>query len=321
MNRGHDVGLEYQDGRCIIAPVRGMGTITYSVSSSEGDKQAGDDAMEGTMQRVQLHAEMNRGGVARLEAGRHRRGLIVGMILALALTACGLPGPGETATPPSIIETFPPLMSATSAATPTALPPTPTAPAEATSAATLPAGTPTSLAEGLTVSLGTPDPNPNCPEHYPWFFENPANECADFIHNTWTVLQPFEHGLMVWSQDRGQTWVLLDAGEPFKPYVLVSDPLGLPLPGPDASIVPPEGLLQPELGFALYWRGLVPGTEWVRAALGWATAPETAYSAFWQCNTNTGSAARCYFNGPRDEIIVMTAGDVLYWTYFQTAVR
>ena len=181
--------------------------------------------------------------------------------------------------------------------------------------------TPTALADGLGLRLATPDPNPNCPEHYPWFFENPAAECAATVLHNWTVLQPFEHGLLVWSQDRGQTLVLLDDGSPFKPYQPVSDPLGLPLPGPDPAIVAPEGLFQPELGFALYWRGLVPGTDWVRAQLGWATAPETAYGAFWQCSTAAGPAARCYFNGPRDEIFVLTTGGPLYWTYLQRAVR
>jgi len=75
------------------------------------------------------------------------------------------------------------------------------------------------------------------------------------------------------------------------------------------------------LGFARFWRGLAPGSEWVRGALGWATAPEQSYSAFWQCNTATGAAARCYFNGPQDEIIVFARGAVSYWTYWQGPVR
>lgn len=251
---------------------------------------------------------------------RRATGILVALVFWVA--ACGRAGPPATASPTPRVESTEPLLLATD----TAAAPPPTA-ASATEAPateappTAPAPTPTSFDQGLTARLGTPDPNPNCPEHYPWFFDNPAPECAAFILNTWTVWQPFERGLMVWTQERGQTRVLLDDGSPFKPYHFVSDPLGLPLPGPDPAIVPPEGLFQPELGFALYWRGLVPGTEWVREALGWATAPETAYSAFWQCSTATGPAARCYFNGPRDELIALTTGGPQYWTYVQRAVR
>jgi len=141
------------------------------------------------------------------------------------------------------------------------------------------------------------------------------------VLNTWAVWQPFEHGLMVWTQEGGRTYVLLDDGAPLKPYVPVSDPLGLPLPGPDLAIVPPEGLHQPELGFALFWRGLVPGHAWVRERLGWATAPEAAYSGLWQCSTaDAGAASRCYLNGPRDEIIVLAA-NAPWWAYVQGAVR
>jgi hypothetical protein len=230
-----------------------------------------------------------------------------------ATSAPGATATAETAAPASPTAA---VTAATPAATDTLPPATPTLTPEDTAVPT-----PTSFADGLTVRLGTPDPNPNCPNHYPWFFDNPADECADFVHNTWTVLQPFEHGLMVWPQEPGRTIVFLDDGSPFKPYVYVSDPLGLPFPDPDPSIVPPEGLYQPERGFALFWRGLVPGSEWVRQRLGWATAPETAYSAFWQCNTATAEAARCYFNGPRDELIAYTNGGVQHWTYVQTAVR
>jgi hypothetical protein len=135
------------------------------------------------------------------------------------------------------------------------------------------------------------------------------------------VMQRFEDGNMVWFQDEGRTLILLDDGSPFRPYVRATDTSGAPLPGPDPSIVPPEGRYQPELGFAKFWRGLVPGYEWVRPALGWALEPEVAYSAFWQCNTAEGDGARCYFNGPRDEIIALTNGGALYWNYWQGPVR
>jgi hypothetical protein len=41
----------------------------------------------------------------------------------------------------------------------------------------------------------------------------------------------------------------------------------------------------------------------------------------WQCNKFTGNAARCYFTGPRDEIVVLAMGEAAYWNYWQRAVR
>lgn len=181
--------------------------------------------------------------------------------------------------------------------------------------------TPTSLAEGWFAGMATPEPSPLCPEPYPWFFPNPAEECANIVLNTWAVMQPFQGGLMVWFQEGGLTHILIDDGSPFKPYTVVTDPGGPDLPDPDPNLTPPAGLYQPILGFGRFWRGLVPGAEWVRDSLGWATAPEVAYSALWQCNTAEGDAARCYFNGPKDEIIVLARGSSQYWAYLQEAVR
>jgi hypothetical protein len=181
--------------------------------------------------------------------------------------------------------------------------------------------TATSLAEGWFTGP-VKSPAANCTGQQPWFFENRASECATTVLNTWAVLQRFEHGLMVWVQEGGRTFVLLDDGSLFKPYHLVSDPSSQEeLPGPDPSIVPPAGLYQPQLGFAKFWRGLVPGSEWVRERLGWALAPEVGYPALWQCNDATDSTARCYFSGPRDEIICLTQGSAQYWNYWQGPVR
>jgi hypothetical protein len=181
--------------------------------------------------------------------------------------------------------------------------------------------TPTSLAEGLFSGANTSNLSADCPAAIPWFFENPAAECASTVLNSWTVMQPFEGGLMVWTQEGGLTYVLVDDGSPFKPYAVLLDTVGIPMPEPDPAIAPPPDLTQPVLGLAKFWRGLVPGSEWVRDSLGWATAPEAGYSALWQCNDTEGNTARCYFTGPQDEIIAITQGDVQFWTYVQGAVR
>lgn len=236
--------------------------------------------------------------------------------LALLAASCrGVPtAPAATATPGRVE----PAVTAPASATPQPAARTPTA---APASATLPTPTATAIADGITARLGTSDPRPECPLHYPWFFDNRAAECASYLENTWAVMQRFEHGLMIWFQNGGRTYVLMDDGSPFRPYVEAIDGQGLPLPGPDAGLTPPRGLFQPELGFANFWRGLVPGYEWVRERLGWAVEREAAYSAFRQCNEATGDAARCYFTGPRDEIVVMAHGSAKYWAYWQGPVR
>lgn len=196
--------------------------------------------------------------------------------------------------------------------TPTNLPPTPPPP---TPTLPPPPPTATSLADGVTIRLGTPDPNPDCPEHYPWFFDNPARECASFVANVWGVMQSFERGYMVWFQRGDPVLILIEDGSVFKPYNEAIDTVGIEPLAPDPNITPPEGYYQPELGFAKFWRGLVPGYDWVRDALGWATKPEEPYSAFYQCNTQSDDGARCYFSGPQDQIIVLTRGAARYWNF------
>lgn len=202
---------------------------------------------------------------------------------------------------------------------PAAATPTLTAVATATPLPTLP--TATALFEGVVTRLATPDPSLDCPAHYPWFFDNPARECATTLLHTWAVMQPFEHGLMVWFQEGGHTYIFLDDGSLFKPYQEVSDSGALDLPVPEPGLAPPAGFYQPELGFARFWQGLAPGSEWIRPRLGWALAPEEGYPVLWQCNDALDHTARCYFNGPRDEIISLTRGGALYWNYWQGPVR
>jgi hypothetical protein len=186
------------------------------------------------------------------------------------------------------------------------------------SAALLPTAAPaTSLAQGAAIRLGTPNPSPDCPDHTPWFFNNPGRECATLPVNSWAVMQRFERGLMIWFQSSGETDILLDDRSPLKPYHGAVDTAGVAEPpGPDPALSPPAGLSQPVRGFAKFWRGLVPGYDWVRPALGWAIGDESGYSALYQCNTASDpAAARCYFNGPFDEIIALSHGPDGQWAY------
>ncbi len=180
---------------------------------------------------------------------------------------------------------------------------------------------PTALAEGLTTRLATPDPSEDCPDHYPWFFENKASECAQTVLNTWAALQRFEHGAMVWFQEGGLTYILVDDGSLFKPYDVAVDTGDSYLPGLAPDLAAPAGRVIPKGGFEKFWRGRVPGYDWVQPQLGWALSDEIGYSALWQCNTAELDAARCYFTGPNDEVIVLAKGSAQYWNYWQLAVR
>jgi hypothetical protein len=248
------------------------------------------------------------------------------ILLSLALTACQNAGTDPEATPARdategttcSVATDPSVSTCDSAGATEIVPPV--APIGANPRDVV-RPTPTSLAEGYASGAATLNPGLHCPAEIPWFFPNPASECATPPLNTWTVMQPFQGGLMVWTQEGGLTYVFVDDNAPFKPYAVLVDTVGIPLPESDPDIVPPPDLTQPALGLAKFWRGLVPGSEWVRESLGWATAPEAGYSGLWQCNDANGAAARCYFTGPHDEIIAVTQGEARFWTYVQGPVR
>ena len=68
---------------------------------------------------------------------------------------------------------------------------------------------------------------------------------------------------MVWFQDFGETYVLIEDDSPFKPYRQAIDMVGVANPTDlDPSLTPPNGLFQPVSGFAKFWRALVPGSDW-----------------------------------------------------------
>jgi hypothetical protein len=88
-----------------------------------------------------------------------------------------------------------------------------------------------------------------------------------------TAYQPFEHGAMIWSDHIG--WYaqpvvyVLHADGTARRFEDTFDPAVDPAGGGET---PPEGLMEPSLGFGKVWREQ-PG---VRESLGWATSGETA---------------------------------------------
>ncbi|MBZ0281238.1 MAG: hypothetical protein K8L97_10895 [Anaerolineae bacterium] len=85
--------------------------------------------------------------------------------------------------------------------------------------------------------------------------------------------QVFEHGRMFWIQPQQQIWVLFDDGTGKGQWSVYPDAFAEGEPETDPSIVPPEGMIQPERGFGKLWRN-APG---VREALGFGITPEFGY--------------------------------------------
>lgn len=85
--------------------------------------------------------------------------------------------------------------------------------------------------------------------------------------------QVFEHGRMFWIQPQSQIWVLFDDGTGQGKWSVYPDTFAEGEPETDPSIVPPEGMLQPERGFGKLWRN----AEGVRDALGYGVTPEFGY--------------------------------------------
>lgn len=115
-----------------------------------------------------------------------------------------------------------------------------------------------------------------------WFFSGPPITCPGGPPvETAAAYQRFERGVMLWLED-GHWW---EDGSVI--YVLYDDPnqnfeafhdQTLPpddAPVPNNEYDPPNGLLVPESGFGLLWRE----NSWIRQKLGWALAPEVAYTA------------------------------------------
>ncbi len=86
--------------------------------------------------------------------------------------------------------------------------------------------------------------------------------------------QLFQNGRMFWVQPTRQLWVLIVRSEGRGSWTIYPDTFqdGVD-PEIDPSLIPPEGLIQPERGFGKLWRQ----NRDVREGLGWATTPEFGY--------------------------------------------
>jgi len=170
-----------------------------------------------------------------------------------------------------------------------------------------------------------------CPDSFPdWFFEDPPEICPkDAPLPSYAAAQRFEHGLMIWNEALDEYDILFDhhlaaAESPqgtssLTSLRIIKGPLDLK-PGASAdnrvAETPPPGRLEPVSGFGLLWRGEVTGTEDLRAALGWALAPEYGFDTVYQCAMNCGAYWDCYLRGPEAEgAAAKPNGEILhlYW--------
>jgi hypothetical protein len=85
--------------------------------------------------------------------------------------------------------------------------------------------------------------------------------------------QIFEGGRMFWLEPNRQIWVIVESGDLLGRWFVYNDSFQEGEAEFDATIMPPEGYLQPIRGFGKIWRD---NTE-IREALGWATANELGY--------------------------------------------
>ncbi len=131
-----------------------------------------------------------------------------------------------------------------------------------------------------------------------WFFEDSPSRCpAEAPIYSQAAAQYFEHGFMIWTGTPDRFYVFFDEGQEFlfwdAPYYFVT-------PEP-VNATPPPGYQEPISGFGKVWRGELGGTNAsdLRQRLGWATAPEFAFDAIYQCELPAHPHLwLCYLRGP-----------------------
>src|SRR5574341_269691 len=135
--------------------------------------------------------------------------------------------------------------------------------------------------------------NVNCP--FTWFMSPSPDLCPLMAAEVKSAAaQPFERGIMLWDETYRTIWVFLYDGA-LPGYLYLYDAWAEGQPDNDPSLTPPDGLLQPQRGFGKVWRE----TSGLRDRIGWATAPEYAYTMMYQCTYDSTS---CYLLGPSSEV-------------------
>lgn len=126
------------------------------------------------------------------------------------------------------------------------------------SVAMLPTMTETPAQTNTPAPTSTPDPRPTAT-----------------TGNIAVAEEVFEHGRMFYIQPLDQIWVMIVTGEGEGTWSIYPDTFEEGDVEFDPSLVPPEGMYQPERGFGKLWRDNAE----VREALGWALTPEFGYNS------------------------------------------
>ncbi|MFO7321055.1 MAG: hypothetical protein DIU68_004955 [Chloroflexota bacterium] len=121
---------------------------------------------------------------------------------------------------------------------------------------------PEALAAAPTVATSTPTPT-----------ATPDPRPTATTGQIQVVEEVFERGRMFYIEPLDQIWVMVVTGEGRGTWSIYPDTFEEGDAEFDPSIVPPDGLMQPERGFGKLWRE----NPEVREALGWAVTPEFGY--------------------------------------------
>ncbi len=120
--------------------------------------------------------------------------------------------------------------------------------------------------------------------------------------------QAFQGGWMLWTEQPDLVYVLPGSGdlppEAYNPHSIFENTWSEGDPACTPSLEPPAGLFQPTRGFGKVWRE----NPQVRQDLGWATAPEEAYTGLYQCSRRRDSwegETYCYVQSLEGRVIAL----------------
>lgn len=127
------------------------------------------------------------------------------------------------------------------------------------------------------------------------------------VNRIYVAEQRYENGRMFWLEPINQIWVLYsDAEEERNIWAVYTDTFQEGQPETDPTIVPPEGLFQPERGFGKLWRE----NPEVQEALGWALEPELGHVTDYEYRAGGRVENNSYISGPGYHLITSLYGDV-----------
>jgi hypothetical protein len=155
--------------------------------------------------------------------------------------------------------------------------------------------------QGDTIQSAQVTVTVRCPDT--WFFAPAPELCPQTPAITAAgAYQPFERGMMFWVGALDRIIVLFDDGS-YPLAAQMPDEWEEGMPESDPALTPPAGLYQPVRGFGLVWRTESPYLS-IRERLGWATQPESGYTASYQCDS-APKYNTCYLSMPDSRVLVL----------------